>query len=122
MIRTLLKPSNQVLTPPAFFHLFRLMARKIPVQAAIPNVTCLISSARDISLPEANHVADVFLRQLKDTYGDDVLPSESPHAFCFDISVDANGQITSPLPTPDQIEKAKGHWATNFKTFFRLHP
>lgn len=98
------------------------MARKIPVQAAIPNVTCLISSARDISLPEANHIADVFLRQLRDTYGDDVLPSESPHAFCFDISVDADGQITSPLPTLDQIEKAKGHWSTNFKTFFRLHP
>ncbi len=98
------------------------MARKIPVQAAIPNVTCLISSARDISLPQANHIADVFLRQLKDTYGDDVLPSESPHAFCFDISVDADGQITSPLPTLDQIEKAKGQWSTNFKTFFRLNP
>ena len=42
--------------------------------------------------------------------------------FCFDVSVDTDGQITSPLPTLDQIEKAKGHWSNNFKTFFRLHP
>jgi hypothetical protein len=98
------------------------MARKIPVHTAAPNVTFEISSEQNLSLSEANHIANVFLQSLKVEYGEDVLPPESPLAFHFEISVDANGQIISPLPTRDEIQKHKGHWLAEFKTFFRVRP
>jgi hypothetical protein len=98
------------------------MARKIPVHTAVPNATFEISSDRELSLSEANHIANVFLQTLKDEYGENVLPHESPLAFHFEISVDASGQITSRLPTLDEIHKNTGHWLAEFKTFFRVRP
>ena len=96
------------------------MARKIPVQIATPNASFEISSEQEISLAEASRIAHVFLQHLKDEYGEHVLPHESPLTFRFEVSVDANGQITSPLPTRDEIGENKGRWLAEFKTFFRV--
>jgi hypothetical protein len=96
------------------------MANKIPVQIVAPNASFEISSEQQISLSEASHIAHVFLQQLKEEYGEDVLTRESPLAFRFEVSVDANGKITSPVPTRDEIEKNKGYWLAEYKTFFRV--
>jgi hypothetical protein len=85
------------------------MARKIPVHIAAPNATFEISSERELSLSEANRIANVFLQTLKDEYGENVLPRESPLAFHFEISIGADGQITSQLPSLDEIHKNTGH-------------
>ena len=83
------------------------MARRIPVHNATPNITFEISSEQEISLAEAGHIATVFLQDLKNKYGEDVLPRESPLPFRFEISVDTNGQITSRLPTLDEIKNQR---------------
>jgi len=77
----------------------------------------LISSEQEISLNQANHIAAVFLQNLKDTHGEYVLPNDSSLTFHFEISVDEFGQITSPLPTVDQIQKAKAQRSDRFKIF-----
>jgi hypothetical protein len=81
----------------------------------------MISSEKEIPLVEANRIAELFLQNLKDAYGEDVFPEESPLTFHFEVSVDGMGQITSPLPTLDQIEMAKGNWSNSIKMFLRPH-
>jgi hypothetical protein len=98
------------------------MARKIPVHTAAPNAFFEISSERELSSSEADHITQAFLQILKDEYGENVLPSNSPLAFHFELSVDADGRITSQLPKLDEIHKNTGHWLAEFKTFFRVRP
>lgn len=92
------------------------------MHTAAPNAIFEISSERELSLSEANRITQVFLQILKEEYGEDVLPSESPLAFHFEISVDADGRIASQLPTLDEIHKNTGHWLAEFKTFFQVRP
>jgi hypothetical protein len=90
------------------------VGRKFPVRTAAPNAIFVISSERELSLSEANRITQVFLHTLKDEYGENVLPSKSPLAFHFEISTDADGRITSQLPTLDKIHKSTGHWLDEF--------
>jgi hypothetical protein len=95
------------------------VARKTPVKAAILNVICMISSEQEISLSEANRVTVEFVQKMKDMYGENIFPADSPHAFYFNLSVDRNGEITSALPTLIEIGKAKRFWSDAFTNGLR---
>jgi hypothetical protein len=96
------------------------MSRQVPVRIATPSLVCMISSEKEIPLVEANRIAGLFLQNLKDAYGEDVFPEESPLTFHFEVSVDGMGQITSPLPTLDQLRWQKGIGRTRSKCSYGL--
>ena len=79
----------------------------------------MISSEVELSLADANRITHVFIDKLKEAYGEQVIPFDSPHTFYFDVTVNEQGEITSALPTPDQIGKTKGFWSETHKSFWR---
>lgn len=70
-------------------------------------------------MAEANRITRVFIENVREAYGENIFPADSPHTFYFDVAVDEHGEIISALPTLDQVGKTKGFWSDTFQAFWR---